>query len=330
MEDFYSALASVLTTDISSAKKIYNGFNTNFHPEFVHDPENTSILKAAFYALPTAKITKNDIKNNTTNFTLFVINDNAGSGVSGVVTKNRTEPVVYKTILYKKSTEQIEDSVNKEFYYHRIFNEVIVQTLLQNDPVYGSNVCRLYKVYRVEDSVILKMEALETTLQNRLNLEVTRLSTEAFSDTVASVLETTFKMLDYFQNKYSFVHNDLHPDNLMTSNSGPAHNNLKFIDFGYSTATFGDVTIGEPFENSDQNLLVTRLRILPQYKNSYTPKFARILTDMMVLPDNEKPIKPFMNILKSNKTGGRKMTRKAYLKKSLRKHRAYGLRLGLL
>lgn len=318
MDEFYSALGTVLSTDNISAKKIYNGFNTNFHPEFVHDPENTSILKAAFEALPTAKITKKDVKNNTANFTLFVKNDNAGEGVSGVVTKNRTEPVVYKTILYKKSVDQIEESINKEFYYHDIFNEIIVQTLLQNDPVYGSNVCKLYKVYRVEDSVILKMEALETTLQKRLNSEVTKLSNEAFSNVVASVLETTFKMLDYFQTKYKFVHNDLHPNNLMTINSGPVHNNLKFIDFGYSTVTFGDVTIGEPFDNSDQKLLVTQLRTQPAYKDNYTPKFAKILDGMIGLPDNQISIKPFMDILTSNKTGGRKMTRKVFRKKSLR------------
>lgn len=169
---------------------------------------------------------------------LSVENTAIGEGGSGVVTHNKSEPVVYKQIenFWTKKKDQL-------IYFKSVFKEVIIQTVLQNDKYYGNNICKIYKLYKYEKGCILKLEALECTLSDRLDKESIK-DINKNSVFISEIIVKLYEILDYFKNTYGFQHGDFHVDNVMTVIDGDVTSNLKLIDFGSSYAKFEDLEFG--------------------------------------------------------------------------------------
>ena len=220
MDAFYAALETVLSITPEQTKTLVANFNK----------APLSFFETYFSSLPTAKLETTNVKNNSANITLFVEEDHIGEGGYGTVLKNRTQPYVYKFITdYKRVNNK-----NTLEYFKTNYKEAIIQTLLQSDPVYGKHICRLYKVYRAETDFVFQIEPLETTLAKYM---YKNRAEENLPEVIENTLFNLINILNHFNLRYGFNHNDASSDNIMTSNQKKFAENLKLIDFGKSTIT---------------------------------------------------------------------------------------------
>lgn len=291
--DFYLTLASILTTTPSAAERLFRMFNTG----------DQDFFQRYYDALPTAKLSRNATKNNTVNATLYINNASLGKGAFGVLQKNQTQPYVYKLIS--------NESKNRLKHLKSLFREIIIQTLLGCDPEYGHYVCQIYKVYKTDGFSIFKLEQLDITLKQRIQLTNNISTPELHTTEMHSLLLEIFKIINYFRTKYGFYHNDLHLENIMTSKTGPI--NLKLIDFGFSSVNFDGAYIPKGSESSLNGMadcynLSYYFKI---YVKNTTAEFAALLSKLVDLPE-ETPIDNYIDLLKQ--TGGKRNTRKTQYK----------------
>ena len=289
--DFYLTLASILTTTPSAAERLVRTFNTGDQDFFQH----------YYDTLPTATLSRNTTKNNTVNTTLYINTTNLGKGAFGVLEKNQFQPYVYKLIS--------NEPKNKMKHLKSLFREIIIQALLDCDPEYGHYVCTIYKVYKMDGFCIFKLEQLDMTLKQRIQLTNNISTPELHTTEMRSVLLEIFKILNYFRTKYGFYHNDLHLENIMTSKSGPIIDNLKLIDFGFSSVNFDGIYIPKGSESSLNGMAdcYNLSYYFKMYVKNTTPEFVGLLTKLVDLPE-ETPIDNYVDVLKQS--GGKRNTRK--------------------
>jgi serine/threonine protein kinase len=289
--ELYLTLASILTTTPSLAERLVKEFSSGDQAFFQH----------YFDALPTAKLARNSTKNNTVNATLFINDRSVGKGAFGLLEKNRSMPYVYKVI-----SDQPKERLK---HLKSLFREIIIQTLLICDPEYGHYVCQIYKVYKtgIGNTCIFKLERLEVTLRERIQQLNSSGSPEKNTSEVRSVMLEIFKVLAYFRTKYGFYHNDLHLENIMTTNEGPI-TDIKFIDFGFSTVNFEGINMSKG--NSSLNRksdCLTLIYFLNIYLKNVIPEFTALLSKLLKLPE-ATPISDYIDLLKP--TGGKRVTRR--------------------
>jgi len=205
-----------------------------------------------------------------TNFTFDVDYKNIPFGAFGKIYKNKTNPFVYKYINQSEST------------LRTIFKEMIVQVLLQSDPVKGSNVCTLHAVYRTPTHIILKLEKLETTLYDFL-WKLPRSEKNQNSLKLKELLLSLFGLLDYFFKKYAFVHDDLHGNNIMIVQRGDTIQ-LKLIDFGKSRSLLEKHTL---LESTDIQKIIGWILTTSDLKASlyFSEALIHELQMLMALPE---------------------------------------------
>lgn len=278
--DFYLNLAAIITSTPEKARTLVREFNT----------DNESFFEGYFNRLPTAKLARNTRKNNNANATLFINNVNAGKGAFGVLSRNRTLPYVYKTVANQEPRLKFLKS---------IFREVIIQTLLQCDSLYGKHICEIYKLYRNGKDCIIKMERLNTTLYDyvRRTNDMFKANPELHNRLVQAYLLKLFNILNHFRNMYGFKHNDLHEMNIMTNSVDIME--IKLIDFGFSSIHFATIHIDSG--NGLPDCYNITLSVMQHVKN-ITPRFAALLKSITDKVDESTPITKYIELLSDRKT----------------------------
>jgi serine/threonine protein kinase len=275
MDSFYKTLASVLNTSPSLAEELVSKYST----------ANIEFFQTYFDKLPTASFVTNNAKNASVSTTLFIEENNIGSGGLATIKKNRAAPYVYKT------GRNMYNSSKRILYLKSLFKEAIIQTLLQTDGKYGKHICKLYKVYRVGTDYAFQMEPLEITLEKYFE------SAEPDSEPLISkYIVKLLEILKYFRTVYGFNHNDLKLDNVMIDKQGRT---LKLIDFGFSSIKFNSIEIGKPLQSkADMQYLFYRLSSYfeTKYLEGTPSEFSKLIESMAQLPI-ETPIQTYIDIL---------------------------------
>ena len=301
MNAFYKTLEGVLSITDEQAKALVTDFNTR----------DLAFFQTYFEGLPSAKLEKNsNVKNaNSKVVTLFVEGKNIGAGAFGVIKKNRTENFVYKYLKDKEAPEK------RLIYLKSIFQEAIIQTLLQSDATHGQYICQLYKVYRQGNDCIFQMEPLETTFEKRIGLEkdmdieAYEMDPKPINALVLKVLLKVLEIINYFNRTYGFCHNDLSISNIMMpksgngGNGGNEGNGVKLIDFGKSSVWFGKIQIGIPSKyRIDPQYLIQKLQTILDINPT---KFSKKLETLLELPSNTQ-IQTYIDYLQQWKNNTRK------------------------
>lgn len=283
MEAFYTNLESILNITQIQAKQLVSQFSSG----------DLDFFQTYFNVLPTAKFTTNNVSGNTT---LNTDDENIGAGAFGIIKKNRTRSLVYKSLVNRYSSDK------RLKYLKPIFQEIIVQTLLQSDANYGKYVCILNKVYRVGNDCVFQMEQLETTLGSYIqsNEEAYMANPEPINNVLLKTLLEVLEILNYFNATYGFSHNDLSLDNIMIKKDG---SNPKLIDFGLSSINFGNIQIGKQLKSRiDPSYLLTKLAL---YLDINPSKFSKSLEILAMLPP-ETPIQTYIDNLQPTKKSPKK------------------------
>jgi len=145
-------------------------------------------------------------------------------GSYGAAFKSKTTNRVYKQIIIPEG-----DPVQREKMFQETFLEVVIQTLVSSDPLYGDNIAKIFGLYRnEEDTFIMCMEYIELTFEKYIKTLVND-SGKIEVPIFLPILENIATVVDYLQKKYSFFHRDLHALNVMFKRDGT----LKIIDFGF-------------------------------------------------------------------------------------------------
>jgi len=181
-----------------------------------------------------------------------------GIGAFSTIYKSTKTSNVYKKIVLESQNEDELETMACEF-----FLEVMIQTLLSNDPVYGKNICKIVKVYRAEFSepnvleLYIVMEYLTRTLSQAIVAEAQTRPSKTFPTTkVLPIINTINAVLGYFKKQYKFNHRDLHVGNIMFRNNEFVEPVL--IDFGMSCLEFD----GEMYSINRDNIF--KRAVLPK------------------------------------------------------------------
>ena len=202
------------------------------------------------------------------------IKEPIGDGSTSKVFKNEKNPFVYKII--KKGNQELME------FLKPVFREVIIQTLLQSDERYGNRICRIYKLYRTATSLVLQLEPLECTLDERVESQIDMNSNiSSKSVFVTNLLKEMYNFLRHFETTYGFYHNDLHAENIMTVMEGDPLTCLKLIDFGSSYVKFDGVKIGKDLEVRFGN--IDRIIHYFYFVDMHSDGFSKKLTGLLKL-----------------------------------------------
>jgi len=238
---FFTNLGEVMSITPELARDFIYGYTTG----------TGAFLDSYFQRLPIANIV-NGTSSESGVESLVVKETNVGEGRFGKVMRNISNPFAYKE--RRKSSGEIPT-----IYFESIFNEIIIQTLLQNDPTYGKYVCRIFKVFRKkgEHTIFIKMEQLTTTLQ-QVYETIDEDKRFERSNELKAILIKLFTILIHFRDKYAFQHLDFHMANIMIApHEGDILSNLKIIDFGLSRIVIpGVITIFGGSSNKDGKTII--------------------------------------------------------------------------
>jgi len=292
------ALATALSPIISASPEDSLQLIDNF------ETADLMVFQSYFDRLPLITFSENNSINDAVH-----IKEPIGDGAFGSVFKNEKNPFVYKII---KNTWT--KKVGMEFL-KPVFREVAIQTLLQSDKRYGHRICRIYRLYRMENSLVLQLEPLECTLDERIESQIEIDSNIASnSDFVSNLIREIYAFLTYFESTYGFCHSDLHRENIMTVRSGDPLSCLKLIDFGQSYVNFEDVKIG----NDSAVRLPDMKGILRYfYYVSITGEVFSVKLTTLLNQYNNKTITTaqFMSELQTGGKSKKQRTRKSRIKK---------------
>ena len=180
----------------------------------------------------------------------------------------------------------------KEKYYREIYLEAFIQTVLQNDPMYGSNIARIdkmYKNYHDEfDIYYYEMERINSQNGIAGYLESQKVDGSVPLGTIVDILKQLATILAHFKTEYKFFHRDLHCGNVLFHEFEaeklpanlklpllPGNRQIKIIDFGLScmTSKLDKVFSVNTPACSSYDLLVYLtylLQVYPMYFNEIT------------------------------------------------------------
>jgi len=182
-----------------------------------------------------------------------------GGGTYGTIFLGTTSRNVYKRIVRDPTGHR-----STEEFHRELFIEPFIQTVLQMDGTYGTNIANIAGVYR-DSSVPTRlqrstrgrtaattnnasivytywyvMESIDYTLYDYVNA-MTQTNPTRLREVLYSRISSLGTILNYFKSKYGFYHRDLHTGNVMLKRNGSNPEILKLIDFGMSTISLNGV-----------------------------------------------------------------------------------------
>lgn len=210
-----------------------------------------SYMKDIIERLPTPKYYENvskPLQENELN-----VNQNSratGKGEFGYVHKNRSRPYAYKYFTTPFSLNSTNSWIQGQL------TEPLINIILQNDPVVGDSICKLYQIFcettKQGYSLILKIESLGPTLM--LLDKVLEYSTdlEKNKHILLKTYGPLYKTLRYLRETYQFEHGDLHSKNLLFRKNPIGKDgtvkesrlSVKLIDFGMSGLVYNEKLYG--------------------------------------------------------------------------------------
>lgn len=135
-----------------------------------------------------------------------------GRGAYGSIEANpANESIAYKRIFFYDKNS-CKDAMMEAF----------IQAVLCTDPTLGSSICKLFRIYRSEGTLVLEMERLPDTLHDFIHVYNI---TEAMKEMLIEMIH----VIRTLQALYHFQHSDFHLRNIMVK-----ENHIKLIDFGFS------------------------------------------------------------------------------------------------
>jgi tRNA A-37 threonylcarbamoyl transferase component Bud32 len=182
-----------------------------------------------------------------------------GGGTYGTIFLGTTTKTVYKRVVRDPAGHR-----SIEEFHRELFIEPFVQTVLQMDDTYGTNIAKISGVYRdssvptrlqrttrrrtaapINNSAIVYtywyvMESIDYTLDRYVDSMIQNNETR-LRDVLYGHISSLGTILGYFQRKYGFYHRDLHTGNVMFKQDGSNPEILKLIDFGMSTVSLNGV-----------------------------------------------------------------------------------------
>jgi hypothetical protein len=183
-------------------------------------------------------------------------------GTYGKIYRSDNPLYVYKEIVF-----DYEDPIDIEFNVREVFLELFIQTVLANDPLYGRHICKIYTLYRSENSyklprpfsLFIKMEFLTIHICNHLFQYTKSLSLQ----TITPFFVALCTILDGLEKRYKFRHRDLHTYNVMVHEQ-----EIKLIDCNFSRIEYEGITY-----SLEQNVIVKQtdttvlktVQLQPQY-----------------------------------------------------------------
>jgi serine/threonine protein kinase len=159
-----------------------------------------------------------------------------------------------------------------EGLYANVYREALIEGFLGSDPVYGKNICKIEKIYKHPDELLVfyyKLEPVQQSLAQYLNT-----FPQIHTKFLSTILIEIARILKRFNEKYAFKHNDLHTENIMLNIVG-GRREYKFIDFGNSCITIGGMDYGSHTGCRAYDLLVL---IADLYENGAAERGPEIFT----------------------------------------------------
>jgi hypothetical protein len=141
----------------------------------------------------------------------------------------------------------------------KILFEPLINIILQEDPVAGPKICKVFKVYcqkkNDEYTFLYKLERLGPSVSDILDSDAfNNLSQKEKNEVAVKIYGPIYKILKYLRETYEFEHGDLHPNNLVfIEDPINSHGELdktklsvKIIDFGFilTGLKYGDYRFG--------------------------------------------------------------------------------------
>ncbi len=127
-----------------------------------------------------------------------------------------------------------------------IFKESLIQQKLSCDPLYGHTIPYVFSLKKHTKNIYrINMEKVDISKYIRFDNFLNRLSLNTVLSNEQKIIVLFKKLIglstviNYFQNTYGFIHNDLKPDNFFVSRKwdldlSVIDTNIKIIDFGLS------------------------------------------------------------------------------------------------
>ena len=181
------------------------------------------------------------------------VNENnraSGQGEFGYVHINRSRPYAYKYFLTPFSL----NSTNK--WIQGQLTEPLINILLQNDPIVGDSICKLYQIFCEKTdkgySLIFKLESLGPTLIVLDKVLLKSPDLDFNKRILLKIYGPLYKKLKYLRDTYQFEHGDLHSKNLLFKKNPidkdgqlkESRLEVKIIDFGLSGLVYNEKMYG--------------------------------------------------------------------------------------
>jgi len=205
-----------------------------------------------------------------------------GGGTFGSIFVGQTTGNIYKRVSLEGDNNS-DDAVTEEFARETCV-EVFIQTVLQNDSMYGGNIARILGVFRDLKNRTRTAAGDQTDFTFFYVMEPAGIQIYDYpaSSTYAMLQQREYKLLEnlgnilaHFDKLYGFRHRDLHGGNVLIQGA----DKIKLIDFGKSCIRVDGITYAVRGRTCEATDLLILLAAIIQYSTEWNraPELRRIM-----------------------------------------------------